>query len=59
MTSGTWGRIDVDDVAESIRQVYLDLPGAEARAAEGARWIEGRWLDAETRLELLDVITDA
>jgi glycosyltransferase involved in cell wall biosynthesis len=59
VTSGTWGRIDVDDVAGAIREVYVDPRGAETRAAEGARWIESRWLDADTRRCVLDVVATA
>lgn len=54
--TGELARIEVGDIREAILAIYQDLEQETARARAGSRWMEGRWLESDTELEILDLL---
>ena len=54
---GRWRDIQTEDVRQSIWDVYRDYPAFLEKAAEGSRWIAGKWKN-EDSLRRVRVIMD-
>ena len=53
---GAWDRVEVDDIARAVMDIYQNPDAVEERARSGARWIANRWLNDDTRYGLIDVL---
>ncbi len=55
--SGQWDRVAVEDIENTIRDLYLNYGSYYIKAIQGSRWIENKWTNESTQQLLLDYLT--
>lgn len=53
---GQWSRVRVEDISQAILDVYRTPKQIEHKAYCGAKWIEDKWLNADVRRKLADLM---
>jgi len=53
---GQWDRVLVEDIENSIRDLYLNYGSCYVKALEGSRWIENKWTNESMQQRLLEFI---
>lgn len=55
---GKWDRVCVEDIEDSIRDLYLNYGSYYIKALQGSRWIENKWTNESSQQMLLDFIVN-
>jgi len=53
---GQWDRVLVEDIENSILDLYLNYGSCYVKALEGSRWIENKWTNESMQQRLLEFI---
>ncbi len=56
--SGKWDRVNVEDIENAIRDVYLNYGSYYIKTLQGSRWIENRWMNESSQQLLLDFLVN-
>lgn len=53
---GQWARIEGDDIADAVLEVYENYQHYTQLALQGAQWIEDKWFNEEVQQQLVKLI---